>query len=175
MSYVGHRILLQVQLGKMKDKIQIDTGICESSTYNESHFTTLQYKGVSLYEKSISLLMYPAELIFAEKLEAITSKGDFNSRMKDYHDLLLMVRHSNLLSDSLLLKSIEATFSIRNTLLKIPITFEIDGITTLQALWENHLLGLAAQKDKLKLPTLISEVIFEINEKLLLVLDPVMT
>jgi hypothetical protein len=43
---------------------------------------------LSMFEGEISLVVYPPETIFAEKLETVLSKGAANSRMKDYHDLL---------------------------------------------------------------------------------------
>lgn len=45
-----------------------------------------------MLEKDISLFGYPIESVFAEKLHALVSHGKANSRMKDYHDMLVMVR-----------------------------------------------------------------------------------
>ena len=60
------------------------------------------------------------ETVFAEKLETVLSKKGFNSRMKDFHDLIVMSRETNLLDKKFLKQSIEKTFSHRNTKQKFP-------------------------------------------------------
>jgi len=57
----------------------------------EENFEPFLYKGKPIFAGEISLLVYPVETIFAEKLETIISKGAANSRMKDYH----VGRHTN--------------------------------------------------------------------------------
>ncbi len=93
MDYPGYRFGLKGTFGRMRDKIQIDVGIGDvvTPTTRELHF--FQYKGKPMFfEGEISLVVYPSETIFAEKLETVLSKGAANSRMKDYHDLLLLTR-----------------------------------------------------------------------------------
>jgi hypothetical protein len=53
------------------------------------------------------------ETIFAEKLETIISRGAANSRMKDYHDLLLLCREDRLLDKARLKDNIGHTFQNR--------------------------------------------------------------
>ncbi|WP_202972541.1 nucleotidyl transferase AbiEii/AbiGii toxin family protein [Legionella drozanskii] len=55
--------------------------------------------------------VYPVETIFAEKLETIISRGAANSRMKDYHDLLLLCREDGLLDKARLKNNIDQTIS----------------------------------------------------------------
>ena len=86
--------------------------------------------------------MYPVETIFAEKLETIISKGAANSRMKDYHDVLLLCRKDGLLSVGKLKKDIAKTFQNRKTKLEIPIQFTEDNYTLMQQLWAGHRRGL---------------------------------
>ena len=80
MEYPGFRVNLNVALGKMKDKIQIDIGIGDAVEPVEEQFHPFEYKGKPLFAGEITLLTYPVETIFAEKLEAIVSKGALNSR-----------------------------------------------------------------------------------------------
>ncbi len=84
--------------------------------------------------------------------------------MKDYHDLLLIIRETNLLNVKKLAESIKHTFSNRNTNIKLPIGFDGDGLSVLQRLWSNHLHNLGVYKEKLNLPVNIVDVIIEINQ-----------
>jgi hypothetical protein len=134
MAYPGFRVNMNANFGKIKDKIQIDIGVGDSVEAIEDNFEPFLYKGKPIFEGEISLLMYPVETIFAEKLETIISKEDFNSRMKDYHDVILMIREPGLLDIKKLKKSISSTFSNRGTALKLPIQFEDRSVAKMQPL-----------------------------------------
>ena len=60
--------------------------------------------------------MYPRYTVIAEKYEAITSLGIANSRMKDFFDLWILTRHSEL-DAATLRQAITATFARRGTAL----------------------------------------------------------
>lgn len=109
------------------------------------------------------MLVYPLETIFAEKLETIVSKGSTNSRLKDYHDLLLLSRDKKLIKNKKLLQTIATTFQHRETTFQFPIQFDDSGINRLQNLWNSHLNNLDSIKGKLNLPHEIRSVINEIN------------
>lgn len=164
MAYPGFRVTLDVSLGKMKDKIHIDIGVGDTVEPKSANFRVFEYKGSPLFAGEISLLIYPVETIFAEKLETIISKGSTNSRMKDYHDVLLIIREKGLLNPAKAKKSIMATFENRSTSQKFPIRFNSDGMKELQKLWAHHLKGLGSRKIKLGLPDQIESIILEINE-----------
>lgn len=83
--------------------------------------------------------------------------------MKDYHDLLVMIREPNFLNAGKLTNSIQATFNRRGTLILLSINFDSAGIQGLQALWSNHLRGLGIFRQRLNLPDHVSDVINEIN------------
>ncbi|MBS4163780.1 Uncharacterized protein PRO82_001086 [Candidatus Protochlamydia amoebophila] len=119
MDYPGYRVGLKATFGRMRDKIQIDVGIGDvvTPTTRELHF--FQYKGKPMFEGEISLLVYPSETIFAEKLETVLSKGAANSRMKDYHDLLLIAREPHMINFNKLQVSLKNTFSNRGTTLEL--------------------------------------------------------
>jgi predicted nucleotidyltransferase component of viral defense system len=163
MEYTGFRITLDAQFGKMRDKIQVDIGIGDAVTPIETTFTPFEYKGKPIFAGEISLYVYPPEAIFAEKLETIISKGVINSRMKDYHDLLVMIREPNFLNAEKLTSSIQATFNHRGTPISLSINFDPAGMQSLQALWSNHLRGLGVFRERLNLPDQISDVINEIS------------
>ena len=98
MNYPGYRIILNTLFAKMKDKIHIDIGIGDVVEPQHREIKLFQYRGKPFFEDAVSLLVYPIETIFAEKLETILSKGSRNSRMKDYHDLILLMRSKGLSS-----------------------------------------------------------------------------
>jgi hypothetical protein len=163
MEYSGFRVTLDAQFGKMRDKIQIDIGIGDVVVPVETTFNPFEYKGKPIFAGEISLYVYPPEAIFAEKLETIISKGAINSRMKDYHDLLVMIREPNFLNTEKLTNSIQATFNRRGTPTSLSINFDSAGIQGLQALWSNHLRGLGVFRERLSLPDQIDDAINEIN------------
>lgn len=163
MDYPGFRVSLAVNFEKMKDKIQIDIGVGDLVEPIEDNFHPFEYKGKPIFSGEISLLMYPVETIFAEKLETITSKGVNNSRMKDYHDVILMIREPALIDAKKLNVAVAGTFQNRGTTLRIPIEFDKEGSASLQKLWASHLNGLGAFKNKLRLPDQMADVLAEAN------------
>jgi hypothetical protein len=165
MDYPRYRIILNASFGKMRDKVQIDIGVGDTVTPLPYEIPLIQYRGTPFFENSISLLVYPPESIFAEKLETILSKGSSNSRMKDYHGLILLIHNKALLSPDKLHETLLQTFSNRGTELQ-PIAFDTDAIDTMQKLWSAHLRGLGDYAELLQLPTKISNGIEEINHYL---------
>ena len=163
MEYTGFRITLDAQFGKMRDKIQVDISIGDVVVPVEATFNPFEYKGKPIFAGEISLYVYPPEAIFAEKLETVISKGAINSRMKDYHDLLVMIREPDFLDTEKLTNSIQATFNRRGTPMSLSINFDSSGIQSLQALWNNHLRGLGVFRERLNLPNQIDDTIKEIN------------
>lgn len=85
------------------------------------------------------------------------------SILKDYHDLLVMIREPDFLNIKKLTDSIQATFNRRGTLMSLAINFNPDGIKSLQTLWSNHLRGLGVFRERLNLPDQVGDVINEIN------------
>ncbi len=163
MDYPGYRITLNTQFAKMKDKIHIDVGVGDVVEPRTLEIKLFQYRGKPFFEDAVSLLVYPIETIFAEKLETVLSKGSKNSRMKDYHDLLLLVRNKELIRSIKLKEALIKTFENRSTALGT-IHFDSAGLKSLQQLWTAHLHGLGDTAKDLTLPKNIEEVIDEINQ-----------
>jgi len=164
MNYPGFRSKLNVQFGKMKDKVQIDIGVGDTVEPDKISWELYQYKGKPIFEDSISLHVYPVESIFSEKLETIVSRGAVNSRMKDFHDILLLCRKNNLINIERLKVNINNTFDNRNTNRDIPIKFTEDDYSQLQPLWSAHLRTLNdATRKALSFPDDISELVKEVN------------
>jgi predicted nucleotidyltransferase component of viral defense system len=162
MEYPGYRTTLKVSFAKMKDKIHVDVGIGDIVEPQNKKIKLFEYRGKPFFEESISLLVYPIETIFAEKLETILSKGSRNSRMKDFHDLLLLIRDERLQTSKKLHENLQKTFENRGTILK-SIQFDEAGHKTLQQLWTAHLQGLGDVAKELDLPENIKEVIGILN------------
>jgi predicted nucleotidyltransferase component of viral defense system len=162
MNYPGYRVTLKTTFSNMKDKIQVDVGMGDIVKPMERDFHLFEYKGKPIFESEISLLVYPPETIFAEKLETVLSKGAINSRMKDYHDLLLLTRNPTLIHRVNFEEAIGNTFQNRGTIFEL-INFDEDELKALQKLWTAHLQDLGKKSEDLELPKGIQEAIQEIN------------
>jgi YD repeat-containing protein len=87
---------------------------------------------VLLTGEPVHLLAYPIESSIAEKLQAMVTLGDANSRMKDFYDVWICSKHLDF-NDGTLFKAVDATFKNRKT--TIPIG-EVRAFTT--AFAERH-------------------------------------
>jgi predicted nucleotidyltransferase component of viral defense system len=162
MAYPGYRATINIVFGKMKNQIQIDIGIGDIVNPKKQNLSLFKYRDNPIFEKEISLLIYPPETIFAEKLESIIFRGEVNSRMKDYHDLLLLIREKKIIKFSNLKTVLDKTFENRGTFFK-SIKFEKSAIENLQKQWKRHLKNLDDIAKELKLPNEIDSIIKEIN------------
>ena len=165
MKYPGFRVFLNIKLidGKLTDNLQIDVGVGDKVEAESLNIDFLAYKNSPLFEKSVSLLVYPAESIFAEKLETVASKGSINSRMKDFHDLILMGREPGLLDKKQLGTSIAETFEHRGTPLSLPIQFEDTQYTTMNTYWSAHGSTMGAWWNDNNMPKHFKQAVLEIN------------
>lgn len=134
MEYTGFRATIQAYFGNMKDKIHIDIGVGDVVIATEKDYRPFEYNGKPLFVGEITMLVYPVESIFSEKLETIISKGSNNSRMKDYHDVMLMIKEPGLLNPITLAEKLQATFKHRKTKFTIPIEFDDTEMLQLQNL-----------------------------------------
>ncbi|MGE0198535.1 MAG: nucleotidyl transferase AbiEii/AbiGii toxin family protein [Simkaniaceae bacterium] len=165
MKYPGYRINFEVKFGRMKDRVHIDVGTGDIVSPTTHNLHLIQYRNKPLFESQISLQVYPPETIFAEKLESVISKGTINSRMKDYHDLLLLIRDSQLINFNKLHEAIKQTFYHRGTPFEL-IDFSKQGLKPLDKLWQAHLKNLGNVAEGLNLPRNIQDAIIEINQAL---------
>lgn len=110
--YEGSRVFVPGALSGARFKVYVDIAFGDAVTPAP---VSAEFPRI-LNMKPFSLLMYPPESVFAEKLEAIVSRGLINSRMKDYYDLSFLIR--NRLMDTRFVKAaIEKTFQRRKTTL----------------------------------------------------------
>lgn len=109
-EYGGIRVKLNAMLGSARIPMQIDVGFGDAITPEARvhAFPTL------LEMDAPRLRMYPPQTVVAEKLEIIVNRGLTNSRMKDYYDLLVILR-THEMTDASLAEAIDATFTRRRT------------------------------------------------------------
>lgn len=165
MNYLGYRAKLNVRFGNMKDRIQIDIGVGDIVDPKEISWELYRHKEQPFFESTISLQAYPIETIFSEKFQTIISRGAANSRMKDFHDILLLSRKDTLIDTKKIKENINTTFQHRNTEITIPIKFTEDESFRLQSLWATHLRTLGNEiKKELNFPDAITDLLREVND-----------
>ena len=165
MMHHGFRIIIKIQYikGTLKDNLQIDLGIGDTVISKKLVIPLLMYDSEPFFENKISLQVYPPEFIFAEKLTAILSKGQMNSRMKDFHDLILMIRQSDLLKINQLKRAINQVFNHKKMEKKFSIEFDDSSYQRLEQYWKQHQLGLRKSIKELKLPDNFKSLVSELN------------
>lgn len=125
-SYGGYRFNCAFQIGdhpknddpkiKKFSRIHIDMGFGDPVEFEPKKETMLS---ILPYGKPISWSIYPLEYIFAEKLEALFSRGSANSRAKDVYDMPLIFPKCE--DKKALLRAIVRTFTHRKT--EVPTSF----------------------------------------------------
>lgn len=165
MAYPGFRAIIQIKLteGKLSDNLQIDVGVGDVVKPEVRKIDLMAYKGKPFYEDSVSLQVYPVESIYAEKLETVSRKGGQNSRVKDFHDLVMLGRQPDLISKQELAENIKSTFEHRGTPQNIPLQFSEDEYSTLNGYWTAHGATMGAWWSDNDMPEHIKQAVLEIN------------
>lgn len=163
MKYPGCLVSVVAKLGSTKTKLSIDIGVGDSVKPTELTVALLSTDKAPIFEKEIHLWAYPVETIFSQKLETAFSRADQNSRMKDYHDMLVLVR-SGKLKQAKVKAAIGDTFKNRDT------EFNKKGIPKSQAMslqnyWSSYLKSLPSESQKV-LGFELKSIINEINQYL---------
>ncbi|MDB5970272.1 MAG: nucleotidyl transferase AbiEii/AbiGii toxin family protein [Hydrocarboniphaga sp.] len=164
-DYDGQRLKLMGWLGKIRCPIQLDVGFGDAVTPAplETAYPTLLAD-----LPAPRLRVYPRQTVIAEKLEAIIDLGMRNSRMKDYFDLLTLMRDPNTPNESLH-EAIAATCARRRTLIPegwpIGLTDEFAENSGKRLQWDAFL-----RKNRLLAPPL-AIVVQELRERLVGPLD----
>lgn len=108
--YDGIRLRLIANLGRTRIPLQVDIGFGDAAGPSavELAYPTL------LDQDAPRILTYRPEFVVAEKLEAMVSLGDINTRLKDYYDLWRISRTMALPREDLI-EAVRATFARRGT------------------------------------------------------------
>lgn len=110
-NYSGIRIMLMGMLDSARCPIQIDVGFGDAVVPGPDE---VSYPIILPGMPEPQLRVYPRYTVVAEKLEALTSLGMLNSRMKDFFDLWVLAKHSDF-DGTVLARAVMATFERRST------------------------------------------------------------
>ncbi|MCM1159954.1 MAG: nucleotidyl transferase AbiEii/AbiGii toxin family protein [Roseburia sp.] len=87
-EYTGYRISLSANYPPMAVPLKLDITTGDKITPKE-----IEYRFKLLLEyRNISVLAYNLETIMAEKLETVISRGDQNTRQRDYYDIYILAK-----------------------------------------------------------------------------------
>lgn len=114
-TYGGTRITLVARIGSARCALQIDVGFGDAVTPGPQ---TAFYPILLPDFPAPTLRVYPVYTVIAEKYHAMVMLGQANSRMKDFFDLGVIARRTEL-DGGTLAAAIGATFTRRQTTLPI--------------------------------------------------------
>ena len=83
--YAGYRVSLYANYPPMAVPLKLDITTGDKITPKEIEY---QFK-LLLEDRKISVFAYNLETIMAEKLETVISRGDQNTRLRDYYDIYI--------------------------------------------------------------------------------------
>jgi hypothetical protein len=109
--YPGIRMTLVGLIDGARCPVQVDVGYGDAVTPQPDDE---DYPVILDDMPAPNLRVYPVYTVVSEKLEAITSLGMINTRMKDYFDLWVILRHREL-DPNLLSQAFKATLQARRT------------------------------------------------------------
>lgn len=112
-TYGGTRITLVARIGSARCALQIDVGFGDAVTPGPQ---TVAYPTLLGDFPAPMLRVYPVYTVIAEKYQAMVMLGQANSRMKDFFDLAVIARRTEL-DGATLAAAIAATFARRQTAL----------------------------------------------------------
>ena len=112
-TYGGTRITLVARIGSARCVLHIDVGFGDAVTPGPQ---TVAYPTLLDGFEAPTLRVYPVYTMIAEKYHAMVMLGQANSRMKDFFDLALIARRTEL-NGATLATAIAATFARRQTAL----------------------------------------------------------
>ncbi len=133
-DYQGVRVNVEGRLDTSRIRIQIDIGFSDVVVPSP---TEVDYPAILDFPPP-RLKVYSRQSVVAEKLEAMVSLGEGNSRMKDFADLWFVARNFDFDGGSLA-KAISSTFVRRQTSIQAqPIALRPDfaRIETMQIRWK---------------------------------------
>ena len=110
-NYAGVRVTLMGLLDSARCPVQLDIGFGDAVVPGPEE---VHYPVILGEMPEPHLRVYPRYTVVAEKLEALTTLGMLNSRMKDYFDLWILAEHSDF-DGSILSRAVQATFERRRT------------------------------------------------------------
>lgn len=137
--YTGYRVSLSANYPPMAVPLKLDITTGDKITPKEIEY---QFK-LLLEDRSISVLAYNLETIMAEKLETVISRGDQNTRPRDYYDIYILAKLQYFNIESKALKdALNATAEKRGSMEVIKnyrkIMDTVRSSAIMQRQWENY-------------------------------------
>lgn len=138
-DYFGFRVSLIAGIGSMKIPLKIDITTGDKIIPSE-----ISYEYPLMFEnRSIKIKAYNLETILSEKIETIISRGNQNTRMRDFYDVYILLKlKSKNIDYNILRLVIEETSQKRdslNLLLKYKeIISNIENNNEMLVRWENY-------------------------------------
>jgi predicted nucleotidyltransferase component of viral defense system len=163
MGYPGICVEMTANFGKTRNKVSIDIGFGDIVDPIEYSIPLTTSSKGALFEDEITLICYPKEFIFAEKLETVIHLGSFNSRMKDFHDLYSMITSIEEPLPSHTEETIRKVFENRKTKPTFPIEYAENEMIQMQKYWYDYNRSLS-ERNVESLPKNFADVISKINE-----------
>lgn len=136
-KYPGIRIMLTTYLDTIKKDLTFDIGFGDVIVPNPIMMT---YPTLIMGMDKPQLAAYSLETVIAEKIQTMTEKSFFNSRMKDFFDVyrILLVHEFN---SDVLLDAMKATFDNRKTEysnVEVLFSHEFINDTTMEQRWKTY-------------------------------------
>ena len=138
-EYMGYRVSLSANYPPMAVPLKLDITTGDRITPKEIEY---RFK-LLLEDRSISVLAYNLETIMAEKLETVISRGDQNTRPRDYYDIYILTKlqYSNINIEGLK-KALSATTEKRGSSIVVKdyrrIMNAVENSDIMQRQWNNY-------------------------------------
>ena len=104
----------------------------------------MKYNYKSIFEdKKIPIMSYTLETVLTEKLQTIITRGLFNTRLKDFYDIYILINTKiNELNKNSLIKAIKNTFARRETIFNLEqineVIDELIDDSNMNNLWKEY-------------------------------------
>jgi predicted nucleotidyltransferase component of viral defense system len=146
-EYSGLRVTLEARYPPMAVPLKIDVTTGDKITPRE---ITYEFR-LLLEPRTIKVLAYNLETVLAEKLETVISRGDQNTRPRDYYDIFIIqqLQWQNV-NPYFLSNALTATAQKRNTLPVLGRYIEILKIVEKSNIMNNHWINYQKQFDYAK-------------------------
>lgn len=138
-DYFGFRVSLIAGIGTMKIPLKIDIITGDKIIPSE-----ISYEYPLMFEnRSIKIKAYNLETILSEKIETIISRGNQNTRMRDFYDVYILLKlKSKNIDYNILRLAIEETSQKRDSLNLLlnykEIISNIENNNEMLVRWENY-------------------------------------
>lgn len=138
-EYSGYRVSLTASYPPMAIPLKLDITTGDKITPGEIIY---EFK-LLLEDRSIRILAYNLETVMAEKIETVITRGDQNTRPRDFYDIYILheLQGKNINYTSLR-KAVQATAKNRNSIEMVKnykeIISIIRGSDTMQRYWKDY-------------------------------------